>query len=215
MGFEIVFTFLIVISTVHMMPEKPKLEEPVSSNVLALESVINSHHGVFSQMVVKPLLSQLEKRPGLLDQMRENELGIKVKHESESDTVIDPQSLGLESFHGLRIKVKHNAKSEFEVEPFVSDMTPFDLMNVEITRKTDTYTKPEKGPMPTQFSKPLELIVIDKQNEPKLSAGVFPPNRVFVTTNTNTPSLLYGGQGMCILVINANDITLAICVLSF
>lgn len=122
MGFEIVFTFLIVISTVHMMPEKSKLEEPVSSNLLALESVINSHHGVFSQMVVKPLLSQLEKRPGLLDQMRENELGIKVKHESESDTVIDPQSLGLESFHGLRIKVKHNAKSEFEVEPYFSDI---------------------------------------------------------------------------------------------
>lgn len=88
-------------------------------------------------------------------------------------------------------------------------------MNVEITRKTDTNTKPEKGPMPTQFSKPLELIVIDKQNEPKLSASVLPPNRVFVTSNTNTPSLLYGGQGMCILVINANDITFAICVLSF
>lgn len=202
MGLEIVFTFLIVISTVHMMPEKPKVEEPVSSNLLALESVINSHHGVFSQMVVKPLLLQLEKRPGILDQMRENELGIKVKHESESDTVIDPHSLGLESFHGLRIKVKHNAKSEFELEPFVSEKVPFDLMNVEITRKTDTNTKPEKGPMPTKFNKPLELIAVNKKNEPKLSAGILPTRGVVVPSNM--PSLIYRVQGMYTLVTNAN-----------
>lgn len=196
MGLEILFTFPIVISTVHMMPEKPKVEEPVSSNLLALESVINGHHGVFSQMVVKPLLLQLEKRPGILDQMRENELRIKVKHASESDTIIDPQSLGLESFHGLRIKVKHYAKSEFELEPFVSKKVPFDFMNVEITRKTDTNTKPDKGPMPSEFNQPLELIVIDKQNEPKRFAG-------FVGTS-NRPSLIYGVQGMCALVTNGN-----------
>lgn len=194
MGLETVFTFLIVISAVYMLPEKPKVEEPVSSNLL--ESVINGHHGVFSQMVVKPLLFQLEKRPGILDQMRENELGIKVKHASESDTIIDPQSLGLESFHGLRIKVKNYAKSEFELEPFVSRKVPYDLMNAEITRKTDTYTKADKGPMPLEFNQPLELIVIDKQNEPKRFAGV--------VGTSNRPSLIYGVQGMCAPVTNGN-----------
>ena len=77
------------------------------------------HKKVFSNIDVNPVLFQLENSPNILKEMQENQLQIKVKHESKTEAYIDPESMGFASLSGMRMKITQKSISELTIDPFM------------------------------------------------------------------------------------------------
>ena len=114
-GLCIVLTLLVCISSVFTESEEPLVEEKPVPNQDDVIYASQMHNKVFSNIVVKPVLFQLENSPNILKEMQENQLQIKVKHESKIETYIDPESMGLASLSGMRMTLTQKSISELTI----------------------------------------------------------------------------------------------------
>lgn len=163
-GLCIVLTLLVCISSVFTESEEPLVEEKPVPNQDDVIYASQMHNKVFSNIVVKPVLFQLENSPNILKEMQENQLQIKVKHESKIETYIDPESMGLASLSGMRMTLTQKSISELTIDPFMQENIQLELDKKYAMRKrSGAHTKFKEGFSGSEnLKKPLLVKMLGK-----------------------------------------------------
>ena len=160
-GLCIVLTLLVCISSVFTESEEPLVEEKPVPNQDDVIYASQMHNKVFSNIVVKPVLFQLENSPNILKEMQEKQLQIKVRHESKTETYIDPESMGLASLSGMRMTLTQKSISELTIDPFMQENIQLELDKKYAMRKrSGAHTKFKDGS--ENLKKPLLVKMLGK-----------------------------------------------------
>lgn len=158
-GLCIVLTLLVCISSVFTESGEPLVEEKPVPNQDDVIYASQMHNKVFSNIDVNPVLFQLENSPNILKEMQENQLQIKVKHESKTEAYIDPESMGFASLSGMRMKITQKSISELTIDPFMQENIQLGLdKKYAMQKRSGVHTKFKEGFSGSENSKKPLLV---------------------------------------------------------
>lgn len=77
-------------------------------------SELNNMHTDFPNKMIKPILMELEKKPKLINDIKNKDLELRAAHDTNSEIKLNPVNMSSDTGS---MQISHAAKSEFQIKP--------------------------------------------------------------------------------------------------